>query len=977
MNTKNTRRSLLASALALVLCVSMLIGSTFAWFTDSVVSGNNVIAAGNLDVDLYHSDKNDSGYVNSGTTLFNDVTRWEPGVVVYENFRVENVGNLALNYRLTINATPVGEKDLTNILKVAVVDGGFSGDREAAHKLAEEGKMTSLSTFILSGELEGNEKSNTYGVVIYWEPGADDNEYNMNNGDQGKILSVDLGVNLVATQEMYESDSFGSDYDGLASDWDGSTGEVPTEENGVITITTGAELAALAESVNNGNTYRNKTVKLGADIDLGGKNWTPIGQNGDNAGFQGTFDGQGRTIYNLYVNQTSRAYQAAGLFGSTRYATIKNFKIVNATINNLDDSSDSSNGAAVVVGAAQFATTIDNVDVENANVTGNRRVAAIAGYYVGTITNCDVKNVNLTAKFDALSGGSYDNADKVGMIIAYSNGASTISNNTVTGGSINGYRDMGGIAGYATTSTLTDNKVSGLSIIVNNAHNYKGYADLDAHDAGQIIGEGTADATNVATNVTIEMPVANTADLEAAINAGETEIELAAGSYVLPGVTGKDITLVGVGPETVVDYSNMGGYQEVSGSSFVFKNMTVVNAETGYPYPGLQHITSVSYEDCHIVGTVNLFAPATFTNCTFDSKSAEHNVVTYGSDSVTFTKCKFTYGDRSVNCYAENASSRNVVVTFTDCEFTKVAGKDAVGAIETNSSFMNSLTLTINGCTVNEGQMVYVSEYDSAAGAKSSITVDGEEVYVVAVGNMWANAETDAAVLKAALAADKKNISVILLEDVSVDIGTGWKMGGANTESITIDGNGKVVTLSSTYRSYFNMANNNGVLNLKNMTMTNLHKGAHFFDYTTHFNCDVVAEKVVFAKSPLVASGAEAVFNECEFSQAGTDIYGLWIMSGSNVTVNGGELKTDRGFKIADEDSAQEETILNVSGTKFNNTKKAAILVTTNYGAKITLSNLDITNCSADNTNAVWIDDGRTATADKIVVTGGSVVVEP
>ena len=201
-------------------------------------------------------------------------------------------------------------------------------------------------------------------------------------------------------------------------------------------------------------------------------------------------------------------------------------------------------------------------------------------------------------------------------------------------------------------------------------------------------------------------------------------------------------------------------------------------------------------------------------------------------------------------------------------------------------------------------------------------------------------------------------------------------MGGANTKSITIDGNGKTLTLSSTYRSYFNMANAEGVLNLKNMTLTNAHKGAHFFDYTTHFNCNVVAEKVTFAKSPLVNSGVTAEFTNCSFSQAGTDIYGLWIMSGSNVTVNGGELTTDRGFKIADEDSAKAKTVLKVTGTKFNNTKKAAILVTTAYGAEITLDNLDITNCN-DSTNAVWIDSARAGNQSTIVVKGGSVTVEP
>ena len=51
-NSKHTKRALLASILSVVLCVAMLVGSTFAWFTDSVTSGNNKIVAGNLDVEL-------------------------------------------------------------------------------------------------------------------------------------------------------------------------------------------------------------------------------------------------------------------------------------------------------------------------------------------------------------------------------------------------------------------------------------------------------------------------------------------------------------------------------------------------------------------------------------------------------------------------------------------------------------------------------------------------------------------------------------------------------------------------------------------------------------------------------------------------------------------------------------------------------------------------------------------------------------
>jgi len=54
-NAKSTKRALLASIMALVLCFSMMLGTTFAWFTDSAVSGSNVITSGNLDIDVEYT----------------------------------------------------------------------------------------------------------------------------------------------------------------------------------------------------------------------------------------------------------------------------------------------------------------------------------------------------------------------------------------------------------------------------------------------------------------------------------------------------------------------------------------------------------------------------------------------------------------------------------------------------------------------------------------------------------------------------------------------------------------------------------------------------------------------------------------------------------------------------------------------------------------------------------------------------------
>lgn len=255
--------------------------------------------------------------------------------------------------------------------------------------------------------------------------------------------------------------------------------------------------------VNSGKTFAGEIVTLTTDIDLKNQNWTPIGHDGDVQGFKGTFDGQDHTIYNLKVNNWNRAYQSAGLFGSAN-GTIKNLTIDGADIYNLDVISDSSNGAAVLLGSSQFGSTIDNVTIKNASVAGNRRVAAIAGYFAGTITNCTVESVDLSARFD-YAANSYDNGDKAGSIIAYANGAVTIENCSATTMFIEGYRDMGGIAGCLNSScVVTNNSVEDIMFLVDSSCNYKGYTTYTQHNVGAIAGRGfTADATNYVGKVII------------------------------------------------------------------------------------------------------------------------------------------------------------------------------------------------------------------------------------------------------------------------------------------------------------------------------------------------------------------------------------------------------------------------------------------------------------------------------------------
>ena len=221
MQKNTTRKAFLLSLASMLLCLSMLVGSTFAWFTDTVTSGVNRIVAGNLDIEVFHTSRvqTTEEKIDAQTDLFKDVTLWEPGAVSYENFTIKNLGTLAAKYVFSLNvasANKIDGHDLTEVIKVVVVDGGFTGTREDAAALTG---YTSLADFQKNGVLAANNGTHTYGVVLYWAPTANDNDYNINNGkvsSDGQPLYIDFGITVIATQNTVESDSFDNQYDATA-----------------------------------------------------------------------------------------------------------------------------------------------------------------------------------------------------------------------------------------------------------------------------------------------------------------------------------------------------------------------------------------------------------------------------------------------------------------------------------------------------------------------------------------------------------------------------------------------------------------------------------------------------------------------------------------------------------------------------------------------------------------------------------------
>ncbi len=261
-NSKSTKRALVSSALAILMCVAMLIGTTFAWFTDTASTGVNKIQAGNLDIELQMKDK-DGNWVNAeGKTLPflvegkipADGTQilWEPGCTYYvPEVRVLNKGNLAVKFEYIPEALGVTGK-LAEVLELV-----FKTPVDA------NGEEVNIEPEIL----KPGEASPAWSFGYHMLESAG-NEYQ-------NATATGICVTVVATQATYEKDSIDDQYDKDA--------EYP------ISVTTGDELQAIVSNatapvnivLTNSITTNNFVIPADKDVtlDLNGRTVTNAGSH--------------------------------------------------------------------------------------------------------------------------------------------------------------------------------------------------------------------------------------------------------------------------------------------------------------------------------------------------------------------------------------------------------------------------------------------------------------------------------------------------------------------------------------------------------------------------------------------------------------------------------------------------------------------------------------------------------------------------
>ena len=591
----STKRALLMSALALLMCVSMLIGSTFAWFTDSVTSAGNIIQSGTLDVDLVDAEGNSmEGKVIEFKTADGRAQSeilWEPGCT-YETkpVFVVNNGNLALKYEIAINGI-TGDAKLLEAIEWTVTVGDT---------------VTELAA--LKGTLLAGEKSEAIVLSGHMKEEA---------GNEYQDLTVEgISISVFATQYTHESDSFDNQYDADAKPVVVYTAEdlaaALTDEDELISVILGADIELPISSLG-AQTPGSGEYKLGSentktiDINLGGNTlnitttyWSGIGaknadatitiKNGSMTSSQatGTWNSYDITFANCnYAFENVVFEKAVALSNEGKSVTMKN-----VTINETHD-----------YYALWITAEGQNVAIDGLTVNSLGRGIKIDEQYIAAPEKVTLK----------VSNAIFNTNKKAAIMVKSAAGADVVLNN------VNIY----GVAADPFNAVWVDADAAA-------------YADLVTVNGGSVIVEGSAaapKANSVAADTTVIMGNVITAGGQTVINNNGT-IDLSG----KPNLNGGDVVVNGgTIITTSANYTGLQHAGEVTYNNVTFNGGTFLYGD------------KVVFNNCTFNLTTNYVwtygaKEVEFNNCTFNSNGKAVLIYTEDgtfSGEVTINGCTF------------------------------------------------------------------------------------------------------------------------------------------------------------------------------------------------------------------------------------------------------------------------------------------------------------------------------------------------
>ena len=417
-----------------------------------------------------------------------------------------------------------------------------------------------------------------------------------------------------------------------------------------------------------------------------------------------------------------------------------------------------------------------------------------------------------------------------------------------------------------------------------------------------------------------------------AIDAGATEIELAAGLWEMPSVSNKALQISGANKDAKIDLSDI---VALHNTSVDFTNVTIVKENENYV--GFYHANVLKYTDCVFEKEYWAYGiEETFTNCVFNQTSnARYNVWTYGAKTATFTNCMFNSAGKSALVYGETLSEWHTA-NFKNCVFNATEPVEGKAAIEIDSH-KTSYNVNIENCTASgfdagsvSGNILYNLK-DGELGTNCNITIKGINTYAEGLvkdanGNYIASSNegiTNAISAGATTinltqgnyvipsSAQRKTLTFIgtgTPEDVEVavtKVGTGYENCDYGLDGSTVTFEGITITTnSSTYIGYARC------------------KG-------TYKNCVINGTYTLYGDSK---------FERCTFNVSG-DVYNIWTWGAPNATFDGCTFNSDGKAMLL---YGQENTNLTIENSVFNDNggldvKKAAIEIGNDYGSSYVL----------------------------------------
>ncbi len=677
--TKTTKRALFASVLSLLVCFSMLVGSTFAWFSDSASTSVNKIQAGELKIDLV---KADGTSVKGQTIDFekaegheSEAILWEPGCTYnLPELYIKNMGNLAFKYKVVITGIN-GNAKLNEAIEWTIDYGYAEG--------ADEGYMLGDATLSAPIKISGHMKEDA------------GNEY------QG--LSIDgIAITVIATQHTAEFDSFTDQYD---KDADGTPDHPYVNVNNSTELKEALANAAAGDVIvlNSGNYVITEAVKTNGSVIV------PEGAS-------------------VTLNMSNNAL-ASNVSASVNAPTVVNngdLTIENATITNNNATAGNTDVAAVH--NVEGTLTLKNCTIENVAPTTQGDYAVVVEGGKVIMENCTVKGNRgaIAVSGDGsveMIGGSVS-ANVYYPLYIGGTGASTFENVTFT--------KLNNSKGKAITYNVF-NENAGTALFTGCTFTTERSAEIPFDINGKTTGFTFSNCTFTKVTAVAQFEdVANGAEAntEIVLNSGTYEITEEIGnksSFVIP--EGADVTIKlnnnsittnassDVNVPTIVNNGNL----TIEGGTISNKNATAGNTNVAAVYNESGTLTlkdciieniaptsggdyavvveggEVILDNCAVTGNRGGIAVTGGTlKMTGGSVSANvyYPVYLVGDAKAEFNNVSFTKQNNSKGQAVIYNALTNGTATFTGCTFeSKIAS-------ETKLEINNTLTgLTFNGCT--------------------------------------------------------------------------------------------------------------------------------------------------------------------------------------------------------------------------------------------------------------------------------------